>query len=566
MGILKKRRPRGLMRSLSWCLLAYSGVFLPSTALAGPYAPAAGEPGTTAIYMDDPAFVAWATGWDKYVPGQEVDPVFMNPEPGLGKAVGTSLDVVSLGRGGEITLTFLFPIRNGEDWDFAVFENSFSDTYLELAYVEVSSNGQDFVRFDNDSLTTKPVSGFGSVDPTNVNGLAGKYRQGYGTPFDLQDLAEKSEVLSGIVNLARISHVRIIDIVGDGSALDSSGEVIYDPYPTSGSAGFDLEAVGVLHENTEPGRINNPPDRPIPISPLQNETDVELAPTLRAGPFSDPDPEDNHQLSIWQVSVAEGFSDKEVVFEKASKEHLTAIEVPTSILKGGTTYYWRTRFYDNEASSSPWSEMSVFTTEDLLDDQNANGIPDAQEIQLDWDGDGEIDADKPSVKAVNTGGEEVQLGVEKGSNVASIVRLESVDPSTTNPNGRPENLPSGLISFSLEVTDSDLPAHVTVLLSEPAPDGSEWYKYDANGGWRIYKNASFSPDGKSVILELQDGNDDGGDLDGVKNRIIVDPGGVGVLAAVSPPEDGKAGFGGGGCFITTVTESMKDTFVGGQVP
>jgi len=52
-------------------------------------------------------------------------------------------------------------------------------------------------------------------------------------------------VLSGLVDLSRISHIRIIDVVGDGSALDSTAEVIYDPYPTTGSAGFDLDALGV---------------------------------------------------------------------------------------------------------------------------------------------------------------------------------------------------------------------------------------------------------------------------------------------------------------------------------
>jgi len=35
--------------------------------------------------------------------------------------------------------------------------------------------------------------------------------------------------------------------VGDGSCTDSFGNVIYDPHPTEGSAGFDLDAVGVLN-------------------------------------------------------------------------------------------------------------------------------------------------------------------------------------------------------------------------------------------------------------------------------------------------------------------------------
>jgi hypothetical protein len=105
---------------------------------------------------------------------------------------------------------------------------------LELAYVEVSSDGNSFFRFDNDSLTPDPVAAFGAVDPTNVDGFAGKHKRGYGTPFDLKD-----------VGLNHATHVRLVDIVGDGTHLDTSGDVIYDPYPTIGSAGFDMDAIGV---------------------------------------------------------------------------------------------------------------------------------------------------------------------------------------------------------------------------------------------------------------------------------------------------------------------------------
>lgn len=82
------------------------------------------------------------------------------------------------------------PITNGIGWDLAVLENGFRDTYLELAFVEVYSNGRDFVRFDNVSLTPGPVPTFARLDPTDVDGLSGKYRKGYGTPFDLEDLAD----------------------------------------------------------------------------------------------------------------------------------------------------------------------------------------------------------------------------------------------------------------------------------------------------------------------------------------------------------------------------------------
>jgi hypothetical protein len=215
-----------------------------SSASAGIYAPAAGQAGSTAIYKDDDALVAWATGWSDYQAGTGCDATWQTSDKALGKAVGNSYDIVCLGNGGQITLTFDSAISDGEDYDFAVFENAISDTFLELAWVEVSSDGTTFYRLPNDSRTASPVAGFGSLDPTNIDGLAGKYRQGWGTPFDLAD-----------VGLSEISYVRIIDIVGDGSALDTGGDVIYDPYPNTGSAGFDLEAVGVIHQIPEPASL-----------------------------------------------------------------------------------------------------------------------------------------------------------------------------------------------------------------------------------------------------------------------------------------------------------------------
>ena len=160
--------------SSSWTLaLGALTLAAAGAAHAGPYAPAAGKPGSTAISKDDASIVQWATGYKDYLPGTNVDATWKTPEKALGKAVGDSYDVVVLGDHGSITLTFGGYITNGAGNDFAVFENSFSDTFLELGWVEVSSDGVNFFRFPNYSLTPNPVGGFGSVDTTNINGLAG---------------------------------------------------------------------------------------------------------------------------------------------------------------------------------------------------------------------------------------------------------------------------------------------------------------------------------------------------------------------------------------------------------
>ena len=213
-----------------------------SCLIAGPYAPAAGQPGSTAISKDDAAIIGWATAWRNYQAGANVASTWRTPEKALGISNGDEFDIVCLGDRGQITLLVDGVITNGSGPDFAVFENAVSDGFLELAFVEVSSNGTNFFRFPNRSLTSSPVAGFGTLDPTNVDGLAGKYRKGFGTPFDLADLPNNP-----LLDKSAIRFVRIIDIVGDGNDLDSTGAAIYDPHPTTGSAGFDLDALAVLN-------------------------------------------------------------------------------------------------------------------------------------------------------------------------------------------------------------------------------------------------------------------------------------------------------------------------------
>ncbi len=230
-----------------------------------PFSGAAGTAGSAAVAAGDGAIEGWATQVKSVQFGAAVDTVWRDVSRALGPAGNDVLDVVSLGRGGEITLSFAGGFRNGPGWDFAVFENAFSDFFLELAWVEVSSDGVHFVRFPNYSYTGAPVGGFGQVDPRNVDGFAGKYRAGFGTPFDLTTLqgaydaavagrddftaSYRSALLANFprLDLGAVRFVRLVDVVGDGRALDAEGAVIYDPYPTTGSAGFDLDGVAVRY-------------------------------------------------------------------------------------------------------------------------------------------------------------------------------------------------------------------------------------------------------------------------------------------------------------------------------
>jgi hypothetical protein len=218
----------------------------PSQASAPGFAPAAGVAGSTAIAKDSASIIAWASQVVDVDYGESVDDQWKAPGRALGPAQGTSTDVVSLGEGGVITLGFDMPITNGVGPDLCVFENSFSDDFLELGYVEVASNEGVFVRFAAYSQVSEPVDAFGTIETTQLDGFAGKYRQGYCTPFDLALLLDRPEVASGALDLSSIRYVRIRDSVGDGRDIDCAGTPIFDPYPTTGGAGFDLDAIAVL--------------------------------------------------------------------------------------------------------------------------------------------------------------------------------------------------------------------------------------------------------------------------------------------------------------------------------
>ncbi|MBQ3734078.1 MAG: T9SS type A sorting domain-containing protein [Bacteroidales bacterium] len=223
----------------------------------GPFCGGVGTEGCNAIAANDNQIVAWATNVVVTRGPQNIS----NPNSPLAShgtdadAVGpatmnNSMEVVSLGDGGSALITFERPIRNGEGPDFAVFENDNIGNFLELAFVEVSSDGEHFVRFPATSLTpTETQTGsFALTDPTFINNLAGKFRIGYGTPFDLAELADSANI-----DLDNIVYVRVIDVVGcinpQYATYDAFGHIVNDPWPTDfASSGFDLAGVGVIHQ------------------------------------------------------------------------------------------------------------------------------------------------------------------------------------------------------------------------------------------------------------------------------------------------------------------------------
>ena len=119
--------------------------------VAGPFPPAAGQSGSTAIARTDVTIQAWASRVTSYQPGTGLTAEWSQPERALGPATGQVEHVASLGDGGSITLTFDGVIIDGPGPDFVIFENGFDDYFIECAFVEVSADGVNFVRFPGQS-------------------------------------------------------------------------------------------------------------------------------------------------------------------------------------------------------------------------------------------------------------------------------------------------------------------------------------------------------------------------------------------------------------------------------
>jgi len=163
--------------------------------------------------------------------GAELLPgVVLGPPRGAGKGAG-SLDVLSLGLGGEIVVAFgERAIVDGPGPDLVVFENAFfpsgdqTRVYAEPGEVALSEDGEAFVAFacdaEGDQLAgcagKTPTEAYDplSIDPIEP-GLTG------GDAFDLATLG-----------LTRATFVRIRDRSRDGAG---------------NTAGFDLDAVGIVH-------------------------------------------------------------------------------------------------------------------------------------------------------------------------------------------------------------------------------------------------------------------------------------------------------------------------------
>ncbi len=168
--------------------------------------------------------------------GQDKQPgIVLGAPRGHGK-LEPSDHVLSLGKGGKITLEFVDnEVFDGEGPDFIVFENAFlkapgddpGNGFFELAKVEVSADGKEWHAFPFDKISRKGCRKSRLNHPVLANPEENDIsptdpEKAGGDPFDLKE-----------VGLAMIRFVRITDLE------NASG--------SGGTMGFDLDAIAAVH-------------------------------------------------------------------------------------------------------------------------------------------------------------------------------------------------------------------------------------------------------------------------------------------------------------------------------
>lgn len=190
----------------------------------------------TACSSPDPRFISevlWFHPGEGAGEGQDAMPEIIQGAPQGGGQTKGSLDVLSLGRGGEIAFAFGTDIVDGDGPDFVIFENAFAYTlpggstaavFAELGEVSVSLDGEAWTTFPCQSRDF-PYTGCAGWQPvlaSRENGVDPLDPEKAGG--DAFDLAE--------VGLSSARYVKIRDI---------------SDYGGGGTAGFDLDGAAVIH-------------------------------------------------------------------------------------------------------------------------------------------------------------------------------------------------------------------------------------------------------------------------------------------------------------------------------
>lgn len=427
---------------------------------------------------------------------------------------------------GNVTISTIEQLQEGRTYYFAVTaydtggnESAFSN---EISYTVPTAN-QVFT-------ITASAGANGSIAPSGMVSVDGEGSQSFAITAD--------------------SGYQTSDVLVNGKSVGSATSYTFKNVQS------DQTLQATFTSLTE----NQPPKPTAGLLPESGAASVPLTPLLEIEGYSDPDSNDVHGATHWQIALDSSF--EEPVFDHIGAAGdtngcLVNLLVPPGVLFPNRIYYWRARVKDGRESGylwSDWSEMKSFTTGNMAySDNNGNGVPDDIEPAFsDLDGDGQNDNDQSLMRVATSESAAKPIGIKAVEGVNRVNYYNCIEPENIQAEP-PAPLPYGLLNFNVEVDRIGGTAVLEIYPSEKSSGPPQAFKYDDVNGWYAFPVKTI--DGKYVI-EITDGGR--GDVDGIANGIVVDPIGLSVTSAdvnAAVQSDGASG-GGGGCFIDTTGSEM----------
>jgi len=424
------------------------------------------------------------------------------------------------------------------------YTKNFKIKFQQFGYREFPTDGREW---DNISLT---VDGIIDRDNDGIPDIDDKF------PNDPNEWADNDN--DDIGDNA--------DTDDDNDKMPDSWELTYGLNPLIDDADQDPDQDGITnlieYQNySNPKQANQKPDAPALISPIHQVNNLEQPVCLVVDAFHDPDSNDTHAKTIWQLSTQTNFQSYLIDIESDSQ--LNRLPISISILSDNTTYYWRAQFFDQYGLASNWSMIYSFTTMDTLKDiAPINGIPDEQEINdqtidIDKNGTPDIDQISSMYKCLNTVEENAQMSILGLTNVMEIMTFESVGAnSITETTNRPTSIPWGLLNFNIKVLNPGDTAVLRIYFSTSVSSSAGWYKYNPINGWQNFSDkVIFEKNRNFVTFSLTDGGL--GDADQTLNGVIADPSALVFNDSKATQPPGGDDGGGGGCFVKTILKVKK---------
>lgn len=399
------------------------------------------------------------------------------------------------------------------------------------------------------TVTATPGSN-GSITPGTVSvaqGTGKTFTIAAGSGYEISDVVVDNQSVGAVTyytfNNISANHTiaasfKVVPVSTPNDESSSDSKTATNP---SGSS--DIPApTGVETENSEgivspavtPAQefVNQAPDQPGLLYPVDGAQEVSLTPLLEIAGYTDPDADDDHGATRWQIAEDDSFELPflDVTIDRSrTNNHLVNLLVPHGTLCSEQLYYWRASVQDardGDPKWSNWSETFTFTTAAMVQaDVNGNGVMDADEPGYsDLDNDGQNDNDQPLMRVYQSRKGQSLIGINAVEGVSQINCFTSIEPESILDEPRPK-LRYGLMVFNVTLEQIGGTARFELYLPEKPRVDAKWYKYDPTNGWYEFP---VDIDGDKYFIEITDGGF--GDADGAKNGIVVDPIGLAELS------------------------------------